>query len=99
MLRVFGADCKTRIGAWIPARFPLELFNSFESPSPKRGCVVGDGRFADSFDLRDATIERGNQFEQFTNGLGRAYRHRRPLRDPVMERDAFQISPHCVHRQ
>jgi hypothetical protein len=49
--------------------------------------------------VRNAAIERGDQFEQLTNGLGRRYRHGGPGCAPVTERVPFQISPHVMQRQ
>jgi hypothetical protein len=77
----------------------LEFLDPFHGPSLEFCGIARDGGFACAFHARDPAIERGDEFEQLTDGFGRGYRHRGSACGRVTERLPFQISPHLKQRQ
>jgi hypothetical protein len=77
----------------------------FELGDPLQGAgsecrrIARDRRLICSLHVGDSAVERGNQFDQFTNESGARQLHTRAPDRFVRDRVVFQTSPQFVHLQ
>jgi hypothetical protein len=77
----------------------VRALDALQRSTLERCRVTRDRRLASSLDLRHPTIERRDELQQFAYSAASCHRHRYAPCRSVTVRDAFQISPHFVHRQ
>jgi hypothetical protein len=76
-----------------------DLSQAGDGMRPQHGRVAGDAGLARLLDPRHPPVERRDQLLEIAGDVLDTYRHAVSRLGPASRLEAFQISPHALHRQ